>query len=735
MVYVPPDGGHLDFDLNQPDPVFLNTTLSTLSLSLGAIEPFLIRRAVALPTSKVTKQSRKLLLPPYLEDQDSWQDLVDAIDVVWDLPRPVDYFLSLPGVVGSFVSTPAVRIVSDIIIKAKVSTAWVNNVGDQTIISQSALVDQLGWAFCILASGQLALLWSTDGTTTQIVNSTQVLPFTPNQIGYVKVRLVIDDGHGNHSVLFSISYDGETWTQLENPSVIKGVTSIYPSISDIEIGSTNLGSNSLFLGSIYQVNVSNTDESILDFQTYKYIAGTSEAQMDTGEEWVLRGLATVSTSDTRSGIDTAKTFIRYLRETYLIPDATDTEKIQTYQLLNQVDFDSWEREILIKQTNMIGFSFKETDLLSDLNYALVGRNLAHYWYSKGTPDMVNFLSFILDTVLTIDKLWSYAATPETYAPFLVEGDPGIGIPVYQSYLDLNGSSGNYASTLDSVTTSITGNIQIDALILPQALTGSVQTIVSKWVSSGNQRSFALYIDTNGYLNFTHSNDGVANFLVTSSSTLPTSGNLPYWVRLTKLMNDGSGNTVTNFSVSTDDINYVSLSIPRVVSGISSVYDSSTAIEIGSQEVGTTNLFVGKILQVRLYKEINGSPSVNFSANKFLGDGLANTGSMDTGEQWTKHGSSNIASGKWFPTTHVQISWDLFPKVDITDMQIVTKLTALFNSIANYNLVVESIALKGDLSIHSGESPDKAIVVAYPSFDEQMIINQGTLPPGYSGYLS
>ena len=151
-------------------------------------------------------------------------------------------------------------------------------------------------------------------------------------------------------------------------------------------------------------------------------------------------------------IDVPKKMIQYLRQTYLISDslkarieAPNNDPVldssfylditeldaESGTLIQNSDFDTWEQEILIKQATMLGFKISDPSLLSQSDYLMITRNIALYWYSKGTPDFIKFLSFCFNTVLTFQNLWSTTGVSwDTYGPFLPEGDPGIGTPVY-----------------------------------------------------------------------------------------------------------------------------------------------------------------------------------------------------------------------------------------------------------------------------------------------------------------
>ncbi len=110
------------------------------------------------------------------------------------------------------------------------------------------------------------------------------------------------------------------------------------------------------------------------------------------------------------------------------------DKVEQGHLLSINDFELPEKEILVKQAKQLGFDFTETSLISEEDYQRIVRNIAHYWYSKGKPNFIDFLGFVLNKSCQIFNLWSTtsnASSWNTYGTFLPEGDPGIGIPVWQ----------------------------------------------------------------------------------------------------------------------------------------------------------------------------------------------------------------------------------------------------------------------------------------------------------------
>lgn len=130
-------------------------------------------------------------------------------------------------------------------------------------------------------------------------------------------------------------------------------------------------------------------------------------------------------------IDVPTELLARIRDNWILGESA-LQRIDDEQMVSTTsDFFSFERETLIRQANMIGFLLKETSLLSDADYQRLVRNLAQYWFGKGTPRFIDFLGFCLNTTLAVVKLWStQGPTYDSYGPFLEEGDPGIGVVNY-----------------------------------------------------------------------------------------------------------------------------------------------------------------------------------------------------------------------------------------------------------------------------------------------------------------
>jgi hypothetical protein len=131
-------------------------------------------------------------------------------------------------------------------------------------------------------------------------------------------------------------------------------------------------------------------------------------------------------------IDDPTKLLARIRDNWILNDS-QIDLVDAREILASEDaFYQQDRETLIRQANMLGFLFKEADLMSDEDYQRVVRNLSSYWYVKGTPKFIDFLAFILNTTLDVIKLWSTpGSTYDTYGPLKQEGDPAIGTPNHE----------------------------------------------------------------------------------------------------------------------------------------------------------------------------------------------------------------------------------------------------------------------------------------------------------------
>jgi hypothetical protein len=190
----------------------------------------------------------------------------------------------------------------------------------------------------------------------------------------------------------------------------------------------------------------------------------------------------------------------------------------------------------------------------------------------------------------------------TGAAITVAGTLPIGgLNAAPGHIYFPGTAGNSLTTPDSAALDILGDICIVARIQPSAWTSTAkQTIVSKLNTAGNQRSWAFSIDLNGTLELLWSADG------TTAGPQPNSlGGLagfstttPLYVAAVLDVDNGAGAYQTAFYTSSDGTSWSALGGPLApVAGVTSLFNSSAALNIGGINNGAFQLFGGNISYV------------------------------------------------------------------------------------------------------------------------------------------
>lgn len=125
----------------------------------------------------------------------------------------------------------------------------------------------------------------------------------------------------------------------------------------------------------------------------------------------------------KSKIDNPAIWISKLREKY-IPGATALDASLT-RLLSESDFDMFDRETQVQTLDISGFRIPQSDNFTQKQYQRILREIGVYWYSKGTGNLADILSVVLNVPVSIETLWT-----NDYITFYAEGDSSIGVPLY-----------------------------------------------------------------------------------------------------------------------------------------------------------------------------------------------------------------------------------------------------------------------------------------------------------------
>lgn len=216
---------------------------------------------------------------------------------------------------------------------------------------------------------------------------------------------------------------------------------------------------------------------------------------------------------------------------------------------------------------------------------------------------------------------------------------------------LNGTVGTGFSTTDKAQLDITGNFtQISYIQARTLATGSAQVLLSKYFSTGNQRSFYTYLSATGFAGIISSADGTATLLTTQSSD--TLANLIGVVSGQKFIlkhdytpNDGAGNRVLalkysleDWSTDPDDITWIDIETVTVA-GNTSIYSGTSPLEVGSFNGASASGYSGT-LRVVLKDGIDGTTVFDSDPSKYSGTG--STYDDDYGNTITRNGQAFIA---------------------------------------------------------------------------------------------
>lgn len=124
-------------------------------------------------------------------------------------------------------------------------------------------------------------------------------------------------------------------------------------------------------------------------------------------------------------VDDPARYIQWIRD-YFIQDEAMKQGVETSTRLLSLDsFNDYDRVLLIRLANLVGFSFRNSSDIADTDYLRILRNLPNYWYSPGNASFIDFFSLMLNSPFEIVNMWT-----EDYKTFVPEGSAQIGTKIY-----------------------------------------------------------------------------------------------------------------------------------------------------------------------------------------------------------------------------------------------------------------------------------------------------------------
>lgn len=242
------------------------------------------------------------------------------------------------------------------------------------------------------------------------------------------------------------------------------------------------------------------------------------------------------------------------------------------------------------------------------------------------------------------RLWSDANQSYDGSTTIQTGSSG------DAYAVLPGTSGSYISAPDTAALDITGDIDIRVKVaLDTWVVGSgEQTLISKFGGAPN-RSWRLVLKgSNGRPFFQWSADGT-NLLggpgtyTEATSDIPATNGNAIWIRVTLDVDNGSGGHTIKFYTSQDGATWTQLGTDRVGSGTTSIFANNNAVEIGSRNTGTIDLWPGKVYAAEIRNGINGKVVASPDLDMAFPAGVTSFKDAE-GNVWTVNGSVTVGNG-------------------------------------------------------------------------------------------
>jgi len=232
--------------------------------------------------------------------------------------RPSSTRLRLPGDAGAYASTPdtaALDITGDFEIEADINADNFATGATQALVSKyTGTGNQRSYALWLSGTGQVQVVWSTDGTTAgrSIVSSATAVPTTA---AGVRGSLDVNNGAGQRVVTFSYRLtDTGPWIQFDQQT-IAGTTSVFAGTALLEIGAHTGGALDRFTGTVRGARVRSVIGGTVvanpDF-TSQNVKATSFVD-STGKTWTISGTAALVGGGTyRRGLTVPFTIPGYL---------------------------------------------------------------------------------------------------------------------------------------------------------------------------------------------------------------------------------------------------------------------------------------------------------------------------------------------------------------------------------------------------------------------------------------
>lgn len=228
----------------------------------------------------------------------------------------------------------------------------------------------------------------------------------------------------------------------------------------------------------------------------------------------------------------------------------------------------------------------------------------------------------------------------------------LGYTVGSPWAQLTGTSGSKLTTPDSAALAVTDlDVRIEVALEDWA---AQCELAGRYVSTGENRSWALLMAADGQVSFYWSPDGTLASRITEFSTanVKAYNGQRLALRVTLDVNNGSGGYEVRFYTgrTVDDEEWHLLGDPITGGSTTAVFDGSAGIELGDIASLADVAVTGNLYAFQLRNGIAGTTVVNMAVAAGTPGGTSFAGS--TGETWTVAGSASLTN------KHIRISGEV-----------------------------------------------------------------------------
>lgn len=226
---------------------------------------------------------------------------------------------------------------------------------------------------------------------------------------------------------------------------------------------------------------------------------------------------------------------------------------------------------------------------------------------------------------------------------------------YPGYIRLDGTSGNSITIPDEAALDVTGDLDLRVYAaLDNWASGVTMNLLAKWNTTGNQRSYVLYLNSDNKLYLAWSPNGTTVNNIACSVVTGITAGTPKWVRATLDVDNGAaGNTVTFFT-SDNGTSWTQLGTTVVTAGVTSIFAGTAVASIGTDGNNASPL-IGKVYNAQIFASLNGTNKVlDVDLTTNVTSATMNTFIATTGQLCTINGQDTVtnagSAGSLLPTT-------------------------------------------------------------------------------------